>query len=47
MNIEIFKGNEVVFNNDKWINRTQTAKIFNKDVRNFVRSERTKEYVEV
>lgn len=39
-----FKETPIVFNHDGWINATQTAKAFNKDIRVFMRSKNYKDY---
>ena len=39
-----FESTPIVFNADGWINATQTAKAFEKDIRAFMRSKNYKEY---
>ncbi len=40
-----FESTPIVFNDDGWINATQTAKAFEKDIRDFVNTKQYKEYL--
>lgn len=40
-----YLGKELVFSSDGWINATQTAKAFDKDIRQYTRSRRFKDYL--
>ncbi len=44
--IKKFENMNIVFTSNQWINGTQTAKLFNKDIRQFMRSKFYKEYAE-
>jgi len=41
-----YLGKELIFSVDGWINATQTARVFDKDIRLYTRSKQFKEYLE-
>lgn len=40
-----FKGLEIIFTQDNWVNATQTCKLYNKRLDSFMKSKRYKDYI--